>query len=72
VAVVTIDAAGNVVGILAGRDDAVVTGATSTNYVGMIDSECGRERIRCVAILTGVRGQDVALILAGRVGTVVA
>ena len=69
-AVVTINAAGNVVGVLAGGDDTIVTGATAADYVAMIDGEYRRKGIRCVAILTGIRSQDVALVLAGRVGAV--
>ncbi len=71
-AVVTINAAGNVVGILAGCDDAIVTGATSADYVGMIDGECRRIRIRCMAVLADVGRLNVGRILADCIRTVVA
>lgn len=72
VAVVTSVATGNVVRRLSGRREAVVTGATGSGYLGMVDHVHGRKRICVVAILAHVGRCYVGWVFSGCIRTVVA
>jgi len=58
--------------VLAGRDDAVVTGSAGTNHLGVFDRIDRYPHIRCVAVFADVAGLYVRLGLARGFGTVVA
>jgi len=72
VAVVAIIAAGDMRGMLAGRDDAVMTGAAGTDDLGMVDRVSRGPDVRRVAVFADVAGLDVIWRLAGRVRAVMA
>ena len=72
VAVVAVIPARNMCRVLAGRYDAVMTGATATNDLGMIDDQNGREYRGAVAVFADVRGLDVRWILADCLSAVMA
>jgi len=65
-------AAGNVRRVLAGGDDAVVTGTTTSDHLRVIDGHDGREHIRGVAVVTDIRRSDVCRVLTGCVRAVMA
>jgi len=71
VAIVAIGAARNVILVLAGRDDAVVAGATRTQNLRMVDGHYGLPQIRGVAVLADVSRQDVCLAFTSRLRAVV-
>lgn len=70
--VIAIVAARNVIHILACRIDTVMTRKAGTEYLQMVDRNCGRPRSIAVTILAYVGGQNVSGVLAGGVHTVVA
>jgi len=72
VAVVAIIATGDVSGILTSGDDAIMAIATTTQYLGMIDSQNWRENSRAVAVFTNVGRLHVRRILASRQCSVMA
>ena len=65
-------AAGYVRRVLAGGNDAVVAGGTTSNHLRVIDGHDGRKHIRGVAVVTDIRRLDVCRVLTGCVRTVVA
>jgi len=65
-------AAGNMSRVLSGCGDAVMTGAASSQYLHVINSDHGCPEIRGVAVLADVRRLNVRSILAGRVRAVMA
>lgn len=71
-AIVTIVATDDVVRIFARCDCAVMAGSATTNNLQMIDVESRRKAIRCMAILTYARREDMRLILASRRAAIVA
>ena len=71
-AVITVDTARDMRWVLAGRGDAIVTGAASSQHLRVVHSICRRPYIRVVAVLTDVRCLYVGEVLACRLYTVVA
>lgn len=65
-------AAGNVCRVLANCDDAVVTGTTGADHLGVIDHHHRREQVGCMAILAYVGRLYVGRIFARGIRTVVA
>ena len=65
-------AARNVCRVLSGGNDAVVTRATISDYLGMIDGKHRGENIRVVAVLADIRCLNVCRVFAGRVRAVMA
>lgn len=71
-AVVAVIAAGYVRGCLARRDRAVVAGSASTHHLCMIDGQHGCKCDHAMAVLANVGREDMRVVLAGRVGAVMA
>ena len=65
-------AAGNMSRVLSGCGDAVMTGAASSQYLGVIDGHHGCPEIRGVAVFADIRRLNVRSILAGPVRAVMA
>jgi len=65
-------ATGYVRGILASGDSAIVTGAANADDLRVIDPHHGRKKIGRVAVFANIRCLNVCLVLAGRVGAVMA
>ena len=65
-------AAGKVSWVLAGRRDAVVTGATGAQYLGVIDSDYRRPQVRGVAVLADIRRLNVRQTFADCIRAVMA
>ena len=65
-------AAGKVRRVLAGCRDAVVTGATGAQYLGVIDSDYRRPQVRGVAVFADIRRLNVRRSFAGCLGAVMA
>lgn len=72
VAVVAGVATRNVVWSLSGRRESVVTGATASGYLGVVDNVHRRKRIRVVAIFAHVGRCHVGRVFSGCIRTVVA
>lgn len=72
VTVIAVVAARNVRRIFASGDDAIVACAATADYLGMVDSHCGRECIGGMAVFADIRGIDMSLVLADRVRAVMA
>jgi len=72
VTVIAIVAAGNVSLVFAACGGAVMTGAASSQYLGVIDGYHGGPEIRGVAILADIRRLNVRRSFAGRLRAVMA
>lgn len=72
VAVIALATRGDVSGILARRDRAIVTGITGAQYLGVVDHVCRCPQVTVVAILTNLGGLDVGRVLTGRFDAVMA
>ena len=70
--VIAIVAAGDVCRVLAGRSDAIVTGATGPQNLGVIDYHHGREYVGAVAVFTDIGRQRVCRVFARRIRAVMA
>ena len=71
-AIIAVVAAGDMRRVLAFSNDAVMTGATAANDLGMIDDYNGHKHRGAVTVFTDVRRLDVCRVLADRFRTVVA
>ena len=71
-AVVAGVAAGDVGRVFAGRGDAIMAGATSAQYLGVIDGKGGRPDIRRVAVLANIGCLYMCRRLAGGLRAIVA
>lgn len=72
VTVVAVVAAGHMCGMFAGSYNAVVTGTTGADHLGMIDRGGWNPGDDAMAVLTNGCRLDVRGVLAGRIGAVVA
>ncbi len=70
--VIAIVAARDMRGVLSGSDNAVVAGATTAEYLRMVDRKGRHPGRRIMAIFANVGSEDVCRVLARRVGAVVA
>lgn len=70
--VIAVVAAVNMCRGLAGRGDAIMTGAAGAKYLGVIDGKHGREHIGGMAVFADVAGLNVCRTLTGRLGAVMA
>jgi len=71
-AVVAIVTAGDMCRVFAGGNRAVVAGRAATDHLRMVDPVDGCENDVVVAVLAGVRGLNMSLVLAEGLGAVVA
>jgi len=71
-AVVAIIAAGDMGGVFAGRNNAVMTRAASTNNLRMIDRVNRHPDVRCMAVLADIGRLNVCEVLACSVNTIMA
>ncbi len=65
-------AAGYVGRMFSRRGETIMTRATRTQYLSVINSVSRAEQVGVVAVLTNIRGLDMLRIFAGRVGAIVA
>jgi len=72
VAVVAIIAAGDMGWVFAGRYEAVMTGAASTNDLRMVDGVNRHPNVRCMAVLADIGHLNMREVLACSVNTVMA
>lgn len=71
-AVVAVIAAGNMSWMLANSDDAIMTRATGSDDLRVVDRKHGRKYVRVVAVLTDIAGLNMRWTLADCFDTVVA
>ena len=71
-AVVAVDAANDMVGVLAGGDNAVMAGAASTQHGTVINGEYRGESVSRMTVLAGVGRQDVSRVLPNCIYAIVA
>lgn len=64
-------ATGDMILVLAGGRDTVVTGATAADHLGVIDGKRRYEYVGRVAVLADIRGANVLWVFAGTVGAIV-
>jgi len=72
VAVVAIIAAGDMRWVFARRDDAVMAGAASADYLSMVHCESWNPDVRVMAVFANICCQNMCRIFAGRFDAVVA
>lgn len=70
-AIVAVDAAGDVRCVFAGRGDAVMTRTASTQYLCVVDSDCRYKRCCVVAVLADISGLYVCRAFARGCCTIV-
>jgi len=70
-AVITVVAAGDVSWVLARCYDTIMTGTASTDYLRVVHGESRHPDVRIMAVFTDIRRQNMCLVLAGRLNTVV-
>jgi len=71
-AIITVFAAGDVGGILARGDGAVMAGTTGAQHLRMVDHVCRCPQVTVVAVFTNFCGLDMRRVLAGRFDAVMA
>ena len=71
-AIITVIAAGDVGGILARSDNAVMAGTTGAQHLRVVDHVCRRPQVTVVAVLTDFGGLDMCRVLARRLDAVMA
>ena len=71
-AVIAVVAARDMRWVLTGGGDAIVTGAATSDYLGVIDDHHGLPHVRSVAVFADIRRQRVCLIFSCRIRAVMA